>query len=87
MGMATIIGLAGLLGAPALAPATVNSYTPAQADRARQAVRKAGYTPDAIAAVQDENFFLNARRAGQTYQVTVTRSGKVYASTGIAAGA
>ena len=65
--------------------ATVNSYTPAQADRARAAVTRAGYTPEEIAAVQDGNFFFNAARNGQPYQVTVTHAGKVYVTSGTAA--
>ncbi|MES2294373.1 MAG: hypothetical protein V4527_13805 [Pseudomonadota bacterium] len=91
MRLAAIIGLVGLIGTQVLAASTlnsgtVNSYTPAEADRARAAVTKAGYTPETIAMAQDGNFFFNAKQGGQTYQVTVTRAGKVYANGGTAAG-
>lgn len=52
---AVIIGLISLVSAQAFAASTVNSYTPSEADRARAAVRKAGYTPEAIAQVKDKN--------------------------------
>ena len=56
-----------------------------EADAARAAVRKVGYAPGAIAMMQDGNFF-NAKKDDQTYQVTVTRNGGVYASGGTAVG-
>ena len=60
---------------------TTNSYTPAQANQARDAARAAGYQPGAITFVQGGNFFINATRNGQTFSLSVTPDGKVYAST------
>lgn len=85
--MIAALAAAALAGARTGATATVNSYTPAQADHARQEARGAGYIPEAIAAAQDGNFFLTAERGGEIHQVTVTPSGKVYGGTGIKAGA
>ena len=65
------------------AQATVNSYTPAEESRAKAMVVKAGYRPDALAAVQDGNFFFMATKGGDTYQATVTASGKLFVSTGL----
>ena len=72
-----------LISSPALAQdaQTTNSYTPAQANQARDAARTAGYQPGAITFVQGGNFFINATRNGQTFSLSVTPDGKVYAST------
>ena len=59
---------------------TVNSYTPAQEQKARSAARGAGYQPVNITMVQADNFFMTATRAGHRYELTVTPDGKVYAS-------
>jgi hypothetical protein len=85
-GLALAMMTAQAIAAPMAEPSTVNSFTPAEADRARAAVTRAGYTPEKIVAVQDGNFFFNAGQDGQSYQVTVTRVGKVYATGGTAAG-
>jgi hypothetical protein len=60
--------------------ATVNSYTPAEEQRARGLARSAGYQPGIITMVQAGNFFMNATRAGHRYQITVTADGKLFAS-------
>ena len=65
------------------AQTTVNSYTKAQEDKARSEVVQAGYTPEALEASQDGNFFFTADKGNDFYSVTVTRDGKVYASTGL----
>lgn len=71
---------------PALAaPTTVNSYTPAEESHAKAEIVSAGYQPDALAAVQDGNFFFTATKGDELYQATVTRAGKVYVSTGLPA--
>lgn len=72
-----------MISSPALAQGTqtTNSYTPAQANQARDAARTAGYQPGAITFVQGENFFINATRNGQTFSLTVTPDGRVYPST------
>jgi hypothetical protein len=62
-------------------PGTVNYFAPAQKTRAFAAAAKAGYTPILVQAFQDGNFFLTARKEGQSYGLTVTSSGQVYAST------
>jgi hypothetical protein len=59
---------------------TVNSYTPAQEQKARSAARAAGYQPTIITMVQADNFFMDGTRAGRRYQLTITPDGKVYAS-------
>jgi len=61
--------------------ATVNSYTPAEAQQALAAARAAGYTgSNVVTFAQAGNFFINASRGGQTYSLTVTPDGKVYPS-------
>jgi hypothetical protein len=72
-----------LISSPALAQGaqTTNSYTPVQANQTRDAARAAGYQPSAITFAQGGNFFINATRNGQTFSLTVTPDGKVYAST------
>ena len=60
---------------------TVNSYTPAQEMRARQAASRSGYGDIQTEFVQDGNFFLTASKGGSRYSLTVTPSGQVYAST------
>jgi MoaA/NifB/PqqE/SkfB family radical SAM enzyme len=67
---------------PALAQQadTVNSYTPAQEQKARSAARAAGYQPAIITMVQAGNFFMDATRGGHRYQLTITPDGKVYPS-------
>lgn len=65
-------------------PGTVNYFTLGQRVRAFAAATKAGYNPSLVEAFQDENFFLTASKGGQTYEVTVLLSGKVYASTPVA---
>jgi hypothetical protein len=64
-------------------PGTVNSFTPAQKTRAFAAATQAGYSPIAIEAFQDGNFFLTASKGGERYEVTVVASGQVYPSTPI----
>lgn len=84
-----ILGLGLLiLSAPAMAQGglTVNSFTPAQADKAREAARAAGYQPVTITFAQAGNFFINGTRDGRIYSLTVTPDGEVYASTPVAAG-
>jgi hypothetical protein len=84
-----ILGLGLLmLSAPAMAQdgQTVNSYTPAQADKAREAARVAGYQPVTVTFAQAGNFFINGTRDGQIYSLTITPDGKVYASMPVAAG-
>lgn len=61
-------------------PGMVNYFTPAEKDRAFGAAQKAGYTPTGVEAFQDGNFFLGAKKAAESYEVTVLRSGEVYAS-------
>jgi hypothetical protein len=58
---------------------TVNSYTPAEAAKARAAVQAAGYTPGAIATAQAGNLFVRAKKGSDSYMVTVTPDGHVYA--------
>ena len=67
---------------PALAQqgGAVNSYTPAQEQKARGAARAAGYQPTILTMSQGGNFFMDATRAGHRYQLTITPEGKVYAS-------
>lgn len=67
------------------AQATVNSYTQAEESRAKAAITKAGYQPDALAAAQDGNLFFTATKGGEIYQATVTASGKLFVSTGLPA--
>ena len=61
---------------------TVNDYTAAQSQRAEAAARSAGFDNLEIVMVQDGNFFLNGQKQGQFYNLTVTRDGKVYSSSG-----
>ena len=68
---------------PALAQATVNSFTPQQESRAKAEIASAGYRPDKLAAVQDGNFFFTATKGDELYQATVTSSGKVFVGTGL----
>ena len=62
---------------------TVDAWTPAMIAKARHATLNAGYRPTAIEFVQDGNVFLTATRNDQVYGVTLTRSGKLFASNGI----
>ena len=79
---AAMILVAG--AAPCLAAeATVNSYTPSEAAKAKSAVTQAGYSPGALETVQDGNFFFTATKGDDIYTITVTRDGHVYASTGL----
>lgn len=73
-----------LAGTPALAQtgATVNDYSAADRARAEKAARAAGFAPKAVVMAQAGHLFLNAEKDGQTYMLTVTPAGKVYASTG-----
>lgn len=61
---------------------TVNDYTAAQSQRAEAAAQSAGFNDLEIVMVQDGNFFLNGQKQGQSYNLTVTRDGKVYSSSG-----
>lgn len=60
---------------------TVNTYTPAQEGEARKAATQAGFTPGPVLFAQAGNFFFNASKGGQSYSLTVTPDGQVYAST------
>jgi hypothetical protein len=73
-----------LAGMPALAqPATtVNDYSAADRMRAEKAARAAGFAPQAVVMAQAGHLFLKAEKDGQTYMLTVTPAGKVYAGTG-----
>ena len=85
-GAAIIVLIAGVTGAYAATPGlhgTVNAYTAEELSRAREAARQADYRPDALAFAQDGNIFLTATRNQELYEVTVTPSEKVYASTGL----
>jgi len=62
---------------------TVSEVTPAQLERGRAAVTKAGYRPDVLQFGQDGNLFFTATRNGVSYTVTVTPSGQVYANNGL----
>jgi hypothetical protein len=77
---------AGLLltGMPALAQpgTTVNDYSTTDRARAEKAARAAGFAPKAVVMAQAGHLFLNAEKDGQTYMLTVTPEGRVYASTG-----
>jgi hypothetical protein len=64
-------------------PGTVNEVTQAQLEQGRAAVTKAGYQPTVLQFAQDGNLFFTATKGGLQYSVTVTRSGQVYASTGV----
>jgi hypothetical protein len=85
MDKATVAALILLAGStPSFAAQdTVNSYAVAEEARARTSVGEAGYRPDKLTMVQDGNFFFTATKGSDLYTVTVTSSGKVYASTGI----
>ena len=61
---------------------TVDAWTPAMIARARYSAENAGYRPTAVEFVQDKNVFLTATRANQIYEITLTRSGKLFVSTG-----
>ena len=62
---------------------TVNEVTPAQLEHGRAAVTKAGYQPVVLESAQDGNLFFTATRNGMDYTLTVTRSGQVFASSGL----
>jgi hypothetical protein len=62
---------------PAHPGPTVNDYTAAESQRAEAAARSAGFYNLEITMVQDGNFFLNGHKQGGTYNLTVTRDGKV----------
>jgi hypothetical protein len=72
--------------APALAaePATVNSFTQGQDASARAAINQAGYHPTVLEFAQAGNLFYTATKDGDFYEVTVTPSDHVFASTGLA---
>ena len=82
--LAAAVIVAGTTAAIA-AQTTVNSFSPAQEGHAKEAITQAGYRPEALAAVQDGNFFFTATKGGDVYQATVTKNGKVFVSTGLAA--
>ena len=81
-----ILTSGGTYGAlpPAHPGPTVNDYTAAQSQRAEAAARNAGFGDLEIVMVQEGNFFLNGQKQGQSYGLTVTGDGKVYASSGAA---
>jgi hypothetical protein len=58
---------------------TVDAYTPAQLAKAKAAVQAAGYTPGTLGASQAGNFFINAKKGGDSYMVTVTPDDQVFA--------
>ena len=62
---------------------TVNSFTPAEEAHARSAVTEAGYKPSILEFAQAGNLFFTATRDDNIYEVTVTPSGKTFASTGL----
>ena len=62
---------------------TVNEVTPAQLERGRAAVTKAGYQPVVLQFAQDGNLFFTATKNGMNYTLTVTPPGQVYASSGL----
>jgi predicted secreted hydrolase len=59
---------------------TVNSYTPAEERRARDAAARQGYRTEPATWAQAGNFFFTATKDGQRYQLTVTPNGTVHAS-------
>jgi hypothetical protein len=63
---------------------TVNDYTHAQETHASNALIQSGYKPDVLEFAQDGNLFFTATKDGVVYMVTVTPSGRTFASTGIA---
>jgi hypothetical protein len=58
---------------------TVDNYTPAQRAKAEEAVRNAGFTPTGVLMAQAGNLFIGATKGGQSYAITVTPDGHVYA--------
>jgi hypothetical protein len=64
---------------------TVNGYTPAELAKAKAAVLAAGYVPGALGASQGGNFFINAKKGGDSYMVTVTPDDHVYAGPPVSA--
>ena len=62
---------------------TVDEVTPAQLEHGRALVTKAGYNPVVLQFGQDGNLFFTATRNGMSYDITVTRAGEVYASSGL----
>jgi hypothetical protein len=78
-GVGVVLFSAAAVAQPS-ATQTVNSYTPAQAQQALAAARAAGYTGGNVSFAQAGNFFINASRGGQTYSLTVTPDGKLYAA-------
>ncbi|HXR94772.1 MAG TPA: hypothetical protein VN718_02775 [Rhizomicrobium sp.] len=62
---------------------TVDEVTPAQLEHGRAAVTKAGYRPVTLQFGQDGNLFFTAARNGMSYDVTLTRGGRVYAGSGL----
>lgn len=62
---------------------TVDEVTPAQLEKARAAATHAGYRPRVLQFGQDGNLFFTADREGKSYDVTVSPSGQVFASTGL----
>lgn len=65
---------------------TVNDYTAAESGRAQAAARRAGYSITDITMVQAGYFFLKGEKAGESYFLTVTPEGKVYASAPLSEG-
>jgi hypothetical protein len=81
----TILGI-NAAGATTALPdmkGTVDAWTPAMLDKARDAAMNAGYHPTAVEFVQDGNVFLTAVRNNEVYGVLLTKSGKFFASNGI----
>jgi hypothetical protein len=78
-GAALLLSIYGVAAQPT--SQTVNSYTPAQEQKARAAAKAAGYDSGKVLFAQAGNFFFNASREGRRYALTVTPEGKVYAST------
>jgi hypothetical protein len=81
--MSCAMVLAGLAPALAAPMGTVNSFTHAEDARARAAIIAAGYHPEVLTMAQADNLFYTATKNGEDYQITVTPSDKVFASTGL----
>jgi hypothetical protein len=87
-----MIALAALVAAPAAGNGqagvdnTVNAVSQTEMARAKAAIQHAGYQPEMLAMAQDHNLFFNATKGGETYEITVTRDGKLYVSTPVPAG-
>jgi hypothetical protein len=59
---------------------TVNAYNSADEAKAEAAVKAAGFTSTTLASSQAGNFYIKAMKGTDTYYVTVTADGHVYAS-------